>query len=608
MKKLIKYLKPYSVYAIISPIMMACEVLADLLLPFLTSYIVNYGIMGIALDDPENGSAVAAWIVRTFCGDAPTSMQMIVTFGLLMLGITLVGGTFGTLCAYTAARASQGFGNDLRCDAYRRIMSLSVEQTDKFTTGSLVTRMTNDVTRLVELVESVLRMFVRAPAFFIGGTIMLLALNVDFGLVLLCSLPILLVAIVIILKKAIPMFGEMQVRLDRVNSVVQEDVSGARVIKAYVREDYECDRFDRANRDLCDTNRRVMSLMAYFSPILNLILNFSIIALFLIGGTRISAGTAGMSAGTIMAGITYVTQVIFSLMQVAMMFQNFSRAAASAERVTAILDSDPVVLGGDIDDHLPTCPAETPAVELKNVSFSYPGTHGKPVLSNIDLSVKRGETVAVIGATGSGKSSLCKLLVRFYDPTEGEIFIDGRPIKDYTLRALRRKFGFVMQKSVLFSDTIANNIRWGKPDADADEVKAAAGIAQADGFISDFSDGYDTFVAEKGASLSGGQKQRVSVSRALVRHPEILILDDSTSALDLATEARLRSALHKSLSDTTVIMVAQRIASVRDADRIAVIENDGSIRHFAPHDVLMRESETYRDIYDSQMQKNAEEN
>ena len=608
MKKLIRYLKPYTLYAIISPIMMACEVTADLLLPFLTSYIVNYGIMGIPLDDPENGSRMAAWIVHTFCGESATSMQMIITFGLLMLGITLIGGTFGTLCAYTAARASQGFGNDLRCDAYRHVMSLSVEQTDKFTTGSLVTRMTNDVTRLVELVESVLRHFVRAPTFFIGGTIMLLALNVDFGLVLLCSLPILLIAIIFILKKAVPMFSEMQVRLDNVNSVVQEDVSGARVIKAYVREDYECDRFDRANRALCDTNRRVMSLMAYFSPILNLILNFSIIALFVIGGTRINANVAGMNAGTIMAGITYVTQVIFSLMQVAMIFQTFSRAAASAERVIAVLDSDPVVLGGRIDDHTPDCPASTPAVELKNVSFSYPGTHGKPVLSGIDLKIGRGETVAVIGATGSGKSSLCKLLMRFYDPTGGEIYIDGRPIKDYSLRALRRKFGFVMQKSVLFSDTIANNIRWGKPDADDGEVKAAAEIAQADGFISEFSDGYDTFVAEKGASLSGGQKQRVSISRALVRHPEILILDDSTSALDLATEARLRSALHTSLSDTTVIMVAQRIASVRDADRIAVIENDGSIRHFAPHDVLMRESETYRDIYDSQMQKNAEDN
>ena len=353
MKKLIKYLKPYTFFALISPLMMACEVGADLLLPYLTSFIINYGISGIPLDDPENGSQIAARIVSIFCGDSPTGMQMIVTFGLLMLGITLVGGFFGTMCAYTAARAAQGFGNDLRCDAYRHVMALSVEQTDKFTTGSLVTRMTNDVTRLVELVESVLRMFVRAPVFFIGGTIMLLLLNVDFGLVLIGSLPLLLITMVVILKKAIPMFSVMQTKLDRVNSVVQEDVSGARVIKAYVREDYECGRFDRANRELCDTNLHVMSLMTWFSPILSLILNFSVVALFLIGGSRINAGNTGMSAGAIMAAITYVTQVIFSLMQVAMMFQSMSRAAASAERVCEVLEAEPVVLGGSIDDPEP---------------------------------------------------------------------------------------------------------------------------------------------------------------------------------------------------------------------------------------------------------------
>ncbi len=603
MKKLIKYLKPYRWFAVISPLMMAGEVTADLLLPYLTSFIINYGISGIPLDDPENGSAAAAWIVRTFCGDAPTGLQMIVTFGLLMLGITLVGGFFGTMCAYTAARAAQGFGNDLRCDAFSRVMALSVEQTDKFTTGSLVTRMTNDVTRLVELVESLLRMFVRAPVFFVGGAIMLLMLNVDFGLVLLGSLPLLLLAIIIILKKAIPLFGVMQTRLDKVNSVVQEDVSGARVIKAYVREDYECDRFDGANRNLCDTNLKVMSLMVWFSPILNLILNFSVVALIYIGGIRIHGGAAGMNAGVIMAAITYITQVIFSLMQVAMIFQTISRAMVSAKRVCEVLDSDPVVLGGSIDDHAPT--GSDSVIEFRGVSFHYPGTHGRPVLNNIDLNIRRGETLAVIGATGSGKSSLCKLLVRFYDPDSGEVLIDGIPAKDYSLRALRRKIGFVMQKSVLFSDTLANNIRWGKPEASDGEVKEAAATAQADPFISGFADGYDSFVAEKGASLSGGQKQRVSIARALVRKPEILILDDSTSALDLATEARLRSALRSSLAGTTVVMVAQRIASVRDADRIAVIENDGRILHCAPHDELMRVSETYRDIYNSQMQDQA---
>ena len=268
-----------------------------------------------------------------------------------------------------------------------------------------------------------------------------------------------------------------------------------------------------------------------------------------------------------------------------------------------VLDSDPVVLGGSLDDPSPS--GSDTMIEFRDVSFHYPGTQGRPVLNKINLSVRRGETLAVIGATGSGKSSLCKLIHRFYDPDSGEVLVDGKPVKEYTLRALRRKIGFVMQKSVLFSDTIANNIRWGKADASDDEVKAAAETAQADPFISGFADGYDSFVAEKGASLSGGQKQRVSIARALVRKPEILILDDSTSALDLATEARLRSALHSSLSGTTVVMVAQRIASVRDADRIAVIENDGSIIPCAPHEELMRVSETYRDIYNSQMQKQA---
>lgn len=441
MKKLIGYLKPYRWFAVISPIMMAFEVTADLLLPYLTSFIINYGISGIPLDDPENGSAVAAWIVRTFCGSDASGIQMIVTFGLLMLAVTLVGGFFGTMCAYTAARAAQGFGHDLRCDAYRHVMALSVEQTDKFTTGSLVTRMTNDVTRLVDLVEAVLRMFVRAPVFFIGGTVMLLMLNVDFGMVLIGALPILAVAVIVILKKAVPMFGVMQSKLDKVNSVVQEDVSGARVIKAYVREDYECSRFDKANRDLCDTNKKVMTLMTWFSPLLTLILNFSVVALFYIGGSRIARGDSGMSAGAIMAAITYVTQVIFSLMQVAMIFQTFSRAAASAERVCEVLAAEPVVLGGSVDD--PAAAAGDPVIEFKNVSFRYPGTHGKPVLNNINLSVGRGETLAVIGATGSGKSSLCKLLMRFYDADSGEVMIDGRPIKDYTLRALRRKFRFI---------------------------------------------------------------------------------------------------------------------------------------------------------------------
>ena len=607
MKKLSKYLKPYWFLALLSPLTMIGEVTADLCLPYLMNFIIDYGVEGFSVNDPENGSELARSILGIFCGADPSRMEMIVCFGILMLVITLVGGFFGTFCAWTAAKASQGFGHDLRCDAYRHVMSLSIQQTDKFTTGSLVTRMTNDVTQLVDFVEMILRMFVRSPMFFIGGTVMLLTLNLKFTVVLLCALPVLLVTLVVVVGKAVPIFSVVQEKLDKVNSVVQENVSGARVIKAYVREDYECERFEKANSEMRDTNLRVLLLLTVIEPVLTLVMALAITAIIYIGGWQISIEAAGMTVGSIMAAITYVTQVIHSIMMITMMFQSVSRAAASAKRVIEVLDSDPVIAGGEDDGTEAdlTAGKDEIAVEFRNVNFSYPETTGRSVLSDVNLKIRRGETFAVIGETGSGKSSLVQLIPRFYDPTDGEVFVDGKPVKDYSLKALRRKIGYVMQKSELFSDTISNNIRWGKPDADADEIKTAAQTAQAAEFIESFAEGYDSFIAEKGASLSGGQKQRMSIARALVRRPEILILDDSTSALDLATEAKLQAALRTTLKDTTVIMIAQRIASVKNADRIAVIESDGRILHCAPHDELMKISETYRDIYSSQMRQNA---
>lgn len=609
MRKLAKYLKPYWFLALLSPIMMIGEVFADLCLPYLMSFIVNYGVEGFSVDDPENGSRLAATILRIFCGEEAGRMQMIICFGLLMLGITLIGGFFGTFCAFTAAKASQGFGNDLRCDAYRHVMSLSIQQTDKFTTGSLVTRMTNDVTQLVDFVEMILRMFVRSPAFFIGGTVMLLTLNLKFGVVLLCALPVLLTVLIAVVARAVPIFTVVQEKLDKVNSVVQENVTGARVIKAYVREDYECGRFERANREMRDTNLRVLLLLTLIEPVLTLVMALAIVAIIYIGGWQIDIGAAGMTVGSIMAAITYVTQVIHSIMMITMMFQSVSRAAASAKRVNAILESDPVIVGGEgngseTNSDGNKAKEKDVAVEFRGVCFSYPGTTGRSVLTDINLKIKRGETVAIIGETGSGKSSLVQLIPRFYDPTAGQVLVNGRPVREYSLSSLRRKIGYVMQKSELFSDTIANNIRWGKPGATDGEVKEAAETAQAADFVESFSDGYDTYIAEKGASLSGGQKQRMSIARGLVRRPEILILDDSTSALDLATEAKLRRALRKTLKETTVIMIAQRIASVKDADRIAVLESDGRVIHCAPHEELMKISETYRDIYSSQMRQN----
>ena len=659
MKKLIKYLKPYRFLAIVSPLMMIGEVLADLLLPYLTTFLVNYGIEGISVTDPEHGSEIAFRIMTLFGVGDGERMKIILLFGILMLCITLVGGFFGVLCAWTAAKAAQGFGRDLRRDAFGRVMSLSIEQTDRFTTGSLVTRMTNDISMIVDFVEQILRMFVRAPMFLVGGTIALLLLNVKFGFVLACAIPILLVMLGVILFRAVPIFDKVQKKLDRVNSIVQENVSGARVVKAYVREDYEGERFDQANRDLRDTNYSVLRLLSVISPVLTVIMNFAIAAVIFIGGWQIRIGEAGMSVGTIMAAITYITQVIMSVMMVTMMFQSVSRALASAKRVSEVLETEPVIRGGKVgagngtadnsaadnsaaensagngtvdnsasngltlensaaENALagsafatqPTDPAQVtlspddstsdPVIRFSDVSFRYPGTAGDDVLKHIDLTVRRGEVLAVIGATGTGKSSLVSLIPRFYDPTSGEVFVDGIPVRDYDLTALRKKIGFVMQKSELFSDTVENNIKWGKPDATREEVVSAAQTAQADGFIEGFAGGFDSYIAEKGASLSGGQKQRISIARALVRRPEILILDDSTSALDLSTEAKLRRALRERMKGTTVILIAQRIASVKEADRIAVLEADGSIRHCAPHEELLRVSETYRDICASQ--------
>ena len=594
MRRIFHYLKPYKFLAILSPLLMIGEVLADLCLPKLMAVIVD---CGITANGDVSQSALGTTVMRLFHGEgAYSSMQVIITFGVLMLLVVLVGGFFGVLCAYTAAKASQGLGHDLRTDAYRRVMSLSIEQTDQFTTGSLVTRMTNDITQVVDFTEMLLRMLVRAPMFFVGGLIMLMGLEFRFGVVMLCALPIMAIMMILVLGRAIPLYGKVQKKLDRVNSVVQENVTGARVIKAYVREEHEAERFKEANGELRDVNYRVQRLMAVMHPVLTVVMNAAILSIIYIGGWQIDnvAGT-GMSAGTIMAAITYVTQVLMSIMMVSMMFQSVSRALASSRRIGEVLDSDPVICSGK------TTEGEADVViSMKNVGFRYPGASGHPVLRDVNLDIRRGETVAIIGATGSGKTSLVNLIPRFYDATEGEVLVDGVPVKEYDLDALRQKISFVMQKSELFSGTIEENIRWGKEDASREEIEEAARVAQAEEFVNGFGERYNTYIAEKGASLSGGQKQRMSIARALVRKPEILILDDATSALDLATESKLRQALREELRDTTVVMIAQRIASVRDADRIAVIEN-GTIRDCAPHDVLMEISETYRDIYESQM-------
>lgn len=578
--KVLRYLKPYWVFALLCPLAMILEVSMDLLQPTLMSDIVDNGILGDAAAD-EN-------------------LRYVLITGLKMLVFSLIGCFGGIASAAFGTAAAQKMGNDLRKDAFAKVMHMSFQQTDKFTTGSLVTRLTNDITAIQEFVAMSLRMFVRTGMQFIGGIAVILTLNVNFGIVLVISLPVQLIAVAIIMKKASPLFSIVQSRLDKVNSVVQENVSGARVVKAFTREEYEINRFDNANTDLMTTNLKVQKLLATLNPILMIIMNASVIAIIMIGGFQVEA--KAMQVGEVMAAVTYITQILMSVMMVGMMFQQVSRSAASMKRVNEVLSTNPVISDGnksaDSDN--------SGTVEFRNVGFSYPGSSGKPVLSGIDLKVGKGQMIAILGSTGCGKTSLVNLVPRFYDATNGDVLVDGVNVKDYDVDTLRSKIGVVLQKSELFSGTVAENIRWGCETATDEEVKTAAKIAQAEEFIDGFNDGYDTMISEKGASLSGGQKQRIAIARAIIKKPEILIFDDSTSALDLSTEAKLHKALRENLSGVTVIMIAQRIASVMRADKIAVLEN-GSICAFGTHKELMESSSVYRDIYYSQMKQGEEE-
>lgn len=556
---------------------MILEVSMDLVQPSLMSQIVDDGI-------------------------TQGNISLIVELGIQMLIFTVVGCCGGVLSGVFGNLAAQNFSNDLRKDAFSKVMKMSFQQTDKFTIGSLVTRLTNDITACQDFVGMALRMMVRTLMQFVGGIVMVLSINATFGYILLFTLPIQIVVIILVLRKGAPLFSVVQGKLDRVNSVVQENVSGARVVKAYTREDYEYARFCRANDDLVSTNLRVQKLMALLVPILSILMNASVIAVIYIGGEPVRNAAADAQVGSIMAAITYITQILMSMMMIGMMFQQVTRAAASAARIREVLEADPVIADGDFTGSAP----ENGTVEFRNVSFRYPGVQSGNVLNDVNFRVNKGETVAILGATGCGKTSLVSLIPRFYDATDGDVFVDGVNVRDYKLDDLRHKIGFVLQKSELFSETIEQNIRWGDPEATDDEVKRAAEIAQADEFISVFTDGYKDMITEKGSSLSGGQKQRMSIARAIVKNPEILIFDDSMSALDLATDAKLQKTLREQLKGTTVIMIAQRVASVMRADKIAVIDN-GTIVAFDNHENLLKNCDVYRDIYNSQMREGAEQ-
>lgn len=567
--KLSKYLKPYALFAVLTPLSMVGEVLGDLLQPKLMSKIVDDGVLG-------------------------QDMDLIIRTGLLMLLVLIGGGACGIAASAFGGIASQSFSRDLRVDVFKRVMGLSFEQTDKFTTGSLVTRLTADITAIQQMVDFMLRMLVRDSLLFFGGIIMMLTLNVRFGIIILCALPVEIIMMIVILRKANPYYSIVAKRLDTVNSVVQENVTGARVVKAYVREDTEEKRFDDANISLMESNLRVQTLMAILQPLLMIILNLSVIAVIVIGGWQVQA--QAMKVGEVMAAITYLTQVLHGVMMMSMMFQTLAKASASANRLREVLETDPVIKSGSVSLSDKT----GGTVSFKNVSFSYPETKGRPVISDLTLDIKSGESVAILGATGSGKSSLVNLIPRFYDCTAGEVLVDGVNVKDCKLDELRKKVGIVLQKSELFSGTVEDNIKWGDKNAAHDEVISAAQAAQADEFIQKIPAGYEGMIAEKGASLSGGQKQRLSISRAVLKKPEILILDDSTSALDLGTEAKLRAEIDRKMNGTTLIIIAQRIQSVKSCDRIAVLDH-GKLCACDTHENLLKTCEVYQDIYASQI-------
>lgn len=575
---MLKYLKKYWFFALLAPVFMIGEVSMDLLQPELMSRIIDDGVLGL-----NNGGV--------------GNLNTVITIGLKMIGFVALGGICGIMSGVFANLCAQQFGNDVRKAVFKRIMEFSFEQTDKFSTGSLITRVTNDITQLQNFVMQCLRGFVRTSMLFIGGIACMVSLNMEFGIIIACALPFVAVCVVYFIAKANPKFTVLQKKLDKVNNVMQENVSGARVVKAYVKEDYETERFEKANNELVSTQLDVLLLLSYMTPIMNIILNLSVVAVIKVGGIQVSAGSA--TPGNVMAAITYCSQVLNAVMRMTMIFQTASRGIASKKRVMEIINCEPAIKSGTYNKET----AVKGKVEFKNVSFAYPGMDNENVIENFNLVINPGETIGILGATGCGKSSLVNLIPRFYDVTKGEVLIDGVNVKDYDLQVLRDKVSIALQKPEIFSTTIAENIAWGDDSAGSEKIRQAADIAQATEFIDNRTDGMDTQVSQGGHSLSGGQKQRVAISRAVLKNSEILIFDDATSALDLKTEADLYSELSAKKYDVTRIIITQRIASVKNADRIVVMDN-GRLADVGSHSELIKTSEIYKDIYESQLKGN----
>lgn len=573
LKRYKKYITPYLSAFVIGPLMMLTEVAGEVMLPKFMSMIINNGV-------------------------ASRNVAYIGKMGTLMVLTVLFMAVGGILGAYFSAKASISFTSDMRNDLFRKVQQFSFENIDGYSTGSLVTRLTNDVQQVQNVLMMGLRMALRAPGMFLGALIMAFMMNRQLAVIILIVIPLLLAAILLILKTAFPRFGEMQRRLDRLNSGIQESLTNVRVVKSFVREDHEIEKFSRLNRDLKESSLRALRIVIATMPVMMFAMNVTTLAVVWYGGNIIIAGK--MPVGDLTAFTTYIVQILMSLMMLSMVFLQSSRASASMKRINEIFDTE-INLNDDNAENKDKKVTEG-RVEFKNVSFGYSGENGRKdlVLEGISFTAEPGQTIGIIGSTGSGKTSLVQLIPRLYDVTGGEVLVDGVNVKEYSLKHLREGVGMVLQKNILFSGTIEENLRWGNEDAPMEDVIRFSESAQADPFVKTFKNGYDTEMGQGGVNVSGGQKQRLCIARALLKRPKILILDDSTSAVDTATEAKIRESLYHDLKDTTKIIIAQRISSVQEADQILVLE-DGKIIGHGTHEELLKTCETYSEIYTTQI-------
>lgn len=566
-----KYIKPYLFYFIITPLCMLMEVAGEVIMPRL---------LGMVIDSQKNGTLTV-------------SESLLVMLAIILCALAMMAGGIGG--SYFGAKASVNFATDLRQDIFEKVQTYSFANIDKFSTGSLVTRMTNDVTQMQNFVNMLLRMAFRAPGMLIAALFMAISLQPSLTVTFAVAIPLLLIAVGAIILTGFSRFEVVQKKLDRLNSIVQENVTNVRVVKSFVREDHEVKKFAGANKDLKKAGMSAMNIMIFLSPVTTLIMNVTVLFIIYFGSQMVY--DTQMEVGALSTFVTYTTQILFSLMMVSMLFMMSSRALASAKRIKEVLEEQPDI--SDENAKFPQLEIQTGDIEFKNVTFRYYKNSSECVLDNINLKIPAKSIVGIIGSTGCGKTTLVSMIPRLYDPDSGEVLIDGINVKDYSLYNLREGIGMVLQNNTLFSGTIEENLRWGNENATEEQIVEAAKSAQADKFVSSFKDGYKTEIDQGGTNVSGGQKQRLCIARTLLKNPKVIILDDSTSAVDTATEAQIRNAFRNELAGSTKIIIAQRISSVKDADMIIVM-NEGKITGIGTHDELMQSNEAYQEIYYSQ--------